>query len=138
MPNSALPDHLKGRPHEDWIFPLSYVPRAWTSFTLTQPPRLIAGRKVYDYTSRKYKNKSNEILKGPDPCQKSSWAWAFTLPFHFCISFGKTGYYMRIGFRWDTVDEYYTFPGFVISHIDGGLIDKERERTTFRGNSRLA
>jgi len=138
MPNSALPDHLKGKLHNDWFFPFSYIPRAWTSYKLFQPPKLIFGYKVFDWTSRKYKLNSNETTRGADPCQKSKWAFAFTIPFHFTISFGKSGWYMRIGCRWDTVDEYYTIPAFVIKKIDGTLYDKEEDRITYRGISKWA
>jgi len=137
MPNSALPKHLQNRPHEDWTFPFKYIPRAWTSFKLSQPPKLLFGRKVLDWTSRKYTS-TGVSLAGPDPTQKSKWAFAFSWPFHFTISFGSTGYYMRVGFRWDTIDEYYTFPAFVIKDIDGGLIEKEEMRITYRGYSRWA
>lgn len=110
MPNSALPPHLQGRLHEDWTFPFNLVPRAWTSYKLFQPPRLLFGYKVLDWTKG-----------GPNPCQRHAWSWYVSWPLYFTITFGNTGWYMRIGCRWDDNDEYYTIPSFVIKRIDGGL-----------------
>lgn len=138
MSNYALPDHLKHRLHEDYTWPLCYIPRSWTSFKLNQPSKLLFGKHVYDWTSRKFKKDSNESIAGPDPCQKYPWAFAFSFPFHFTITFGKTGYYMRIGFRYDTIDEYYTFPAFVIKKIDGKLHEKKENNIVYRGYSRWA
>lgn len=32
MPKSALPKHLQNRLHEDFPWPFSFIPRAWTAF----------------------------------------------------------------------------------------------------------
>jgi hypothetical protein len=136
MSNSALPDHLKGKLHNDYWFPFCYIPRSWTSYKLVQPPKLICGRKVHDYTSRKYHKDSNVSDWGPDPCQKTKWSWCFSLPFHFTITFKKM--YLRIGCRWDTIDEYFTVPAFFFGRIDGGIFEKEEDRIIYRGVSRWA
>jgi hypothetical protein len=134
MPDSALPKHLQGRKHEDWIFPFSLIPRGWNAFRLEQPPLLIWGRKVYDITTYMYSD--NKIRGGADPCQRSSWAIAITMPLHLSITFGRTGRYFRIGFRWDTIDEYYNL-GVALKTIDGRVIELEKQRITYRGISRL-
>lgn len=137
MSNNALPDHLKGKLHSDYIFPFCYIPRSWTSWLLTQPPKLIWGYKVNDWTSRKYsRNKKWKTLRGPDPCQKTPWGMALTWPFHICITFGKSGIYVRFGCRWDTVDSYYSVPAAFIGRVDGGYIDKNELRITYRGFAR--
>src|SRR5258708_1699757 len=45
VPNSALPDHLKGTKHTDFPQFLQWVPRAWTSYLLIQPPALVWGNQ---------------------------------------------------------------------------------------------
>jgi hypothetical protein len=57
MPKCALPDHLKDKKHNDWIWPLSYIPRSANAKGprcgkgkpgyLSWPPHLIEG---YDVT----------------------------------------------------------------------------------------
>lgn len=138
MPRSALPSHLQDKKHNDWPFLFSWVSRNWTSFKLTQPPHLICGSKVFDYTSRKFCKTSNRTVHGPDPTQKCAWAWALTWPLHFTFTFGKTGYYFRIGCRWDTIDEYYTIPAIDITKVGGGVQNEEKDRIIYRGHSRWA
>lgn len=136
MSRKALPDHLKDKLHDDYIWPFKYIPRSFTSYILTQPPKLIWGRKVLDWTSRKYNKSSNKTLCGPDPCQKTKWAFALTWPLHFTITFNR--FYLRIGARWDSVDEYFTVVAFFFGRVDGGIIEKEEMRITYRGYSRWA
>lgn len=45
MPESALPEHLKKRKHEDYAWPFSLIPRAWTSFKFYGPPVLLWGNQ---------------------------------------------------------------------------------------------
>jgi len=107
MPDSALPNHLKGKLHDDWFFPFCYIPRAWTSYKLFQPPKVLIGSGTYIYTNG-----------GVDPCQRKAWAWYLSIPLYFTITFGKTGWYMRIGCRWDSQDRYYTIPSFALKKIE--------------------
>lgn len=56
MSELALPPHLRGRLHEDWIWPLNQIPRGWNAYGPREeksaqdyrpwPPRLIEGRGV--------------------------------------------------------------------------------------------
>ena len=108
MGNNALPYHLKGKLHNDWIFPFCYIPRSWTSFKLFQPPKVIIGYKVLDW------NKD-----APNPCQRHSWSWYISIPLYFTVTFGNSGFYMRIGCRYDDIDKYYTVPSFALKKIDG-------------------
>jgi len=112
VPNSALPDHLKGKLHNDWIFPLCYIPRSWTSYKLFQPPVILFGFRVKDW-----KEHNGQMF--PNPCQRHAWAFYLSIPFYFTITFGNTGYYMRIGCRHDDIDFYYTIPSFALKKIDG-------------------
>lgn len=45
MPKSALPQHLQHRKHEDYAWPFSLIPRAWTSYKLYGPPVLLWGNQ---------------------------------------------------------------------------------------------
>lgn len=141
MPNSALPDWWKGKRHNDWPWPFSWIPRAWTSFKLFQPPIVIFGYKTYDWTFAyngekkvvKYKKwiffkryKVYQLKKdfkyelekiGPNPCQRWSGAFTFSFPWHISWTIFDTGWYIRVGFRWDDVDMYYTFPAIRIKNF---------------------
>ena len=56
MPKSALPDHLKERKHNDWIFPLSLLSRGVNAFGprcgkgnsgyKPWPPKIVEGKSV--------------------------------------------------------------------------------------------
>ena len=41
----ALPEHLKDRPHEDYFWPFSKIPRAWTSVQWDSDPVLLWGNQ---------------------------------------------------------------------------------------------
>lgn len=61
MPKSALPEHLKDRLHNDWPWPLSYLPRGISAFGprcgkgnpgyKPWPPKLVAGKSVTRWES---------------------------------------------------------------------------------------
>ncbi len=82
--------------HTDWIWPFSYIPRTWTSF-LGKPPRKLLGT-------------SPEAKPIPDS------GWELLWPLYFAAR-SKGGWYIRIGIRWDDVDQYYTWPSFTIKHF---------------------
>lgn len=90
MSKECLPEHLRDALHDDWKWPLSYVPRAWSAFCGDGP--VVHGWKdpipVPD-TKRWH-------LRDVD----GSWRpyFAFTT---------KGGWHFRTGFRWDDVDKYY-------------------------------
>lgn len=56
MSDRALPPHLRGRLHGDWIWPLNKISRGWNAYGprvsrsapdfLPWPPRLVAGKSV--------------------------------------------------------------------------------------------
>lgn len=126
MPRSALPPHLQDKLHTDYTWPFSLIPRSWTSYKLKQPPKMLIGHKVLDYTRLDYSCGQGDIKDAPSPCQKHSWSWYISWPLYFTITFGKSGWYLRIGCRWDSVDHYYTIPSFRIKKItlkDDELID---------------
>jgi hypothetical protein len=61
MPKEALPEKLREKRHNDWIFPLSLIPRGWNAFGprcgkgnpgyLPWPPRIIQGKSVTRWES---------------------------------------------------------------------------------------
>jgi len=130
MPKSALPDHLKDKLHNDYVWPLCYIPRAWTSFGYRssgllkwrQFPILIFGKKCIRWKDEndnefvrsscerwRFFNKSN--FYGPATLQKlSPWSIQFSWPLHFSFHFpllwGGTFLY-RKGCRWDPNDGYF-------------------------------
>ncbi len=117
MPASALPPHLRHRPHEDWPWLFKKVPRAWTAFSWGRP-RLVAGNlwpvdfdmprvglpAPMPITSRR----TWQVSRFPDG---PWWAWyfAFTLP---------NGWHVRLGARWDDVDRYVEWPSVAIRRPD--------------------
>lgn len=86
MPNKCLPDHLKGKRHDDYTFPFNWIKRSLTSWCLFQPPILIFGYKVYDWsyidgktieaTGKKWYLFPKQIMAGrklgPNPVQSRS------------------------------------------------------------------
>ena len=108
MPDSALPKHLQGRKHEDWIFPLSLVPRGWTAFKFFQPPKMLLGYGVKRWDMASDRNTLNNYpygerfllgfqstTHGANAIQKILGQWKFSfhitfpLSFHFTIKLGK-------------------------------------------------
>lgn len=41
-----LPAYIKTELHTDWFWPLSYIPRIWTSYCFPMPPKQILGNQV--------------------------------------------------------------------------------------------
>lgn len=117
MPNSALPQHLRGKLHNDWPWPFCYIPRAWTSYKLMQPPKVILGYQVIDWTMYPPNGK-----KGPNPCQRHKWSWYLSWPLYFTITFPNK-WYMRAGCRWDDNDFYFTIPSFDFKKVDNWNLD---------------
>ena len=112
MSRKALPDHLKDERHLDWPWPLSYIPRSWTSFKWGVPKKIIGSQKDTK------KDKNNAI--GPAPIgEPGSWQISRypnapfplnLLPLYGSYSGkrGSDGMYRasRLGMRWDDVDDY--------------------------------
>jgi hypothetical protein len=115
MPNSALPEHLRGKLHNDWIFPFCYIPRGWTAFKLFQPPIILLAYNCDEI--QEYNGKA-----GFHPIQKTLngkfCSWHINFPFYFCISL-KFNFFFMIGCRWDAVDFYYNFPTIAWGRIGG-------------------
>lgn len=113
MPNSALPDNLKGRRHEDWPWPFSLIPRGWTAFKINKVPTLFIG-EVYEWE-----------FGGIRPVQLMGWHIDFIVinkyikvPIWFCITFKNSKKYFGFGMRWDGSDDYYQFPSILYGSID--------------------
>ena len=131
MAGECLPDHLKDRLHDDYIWPFCYIPRRWTSFCWKQPPKLLFGIGVTRWVTvgdESWLFTPGEEKRifflghpyapyGPSPLQKlSPWSFQITWPFHvaFHVFLGKRPLFVRFGARWDSLDRYYTFPSFFI------------------------
>ena len=109
MPNSALPDKLKGTLHWDYVWPLSRIPRSWTSYKWGKP-------KVFRGFCVDYENGVPKPIGQAESWQISYYPDAplWAIPFAWYISYsGKVGSdgkfrNYRIGARYDNVDDYTT------------------------------
>ena len=127
-----LPENLKNRRHDDWIWPLKYIPRKWTSFDWGVPV-LWKGWHV-EFVERQVMLQDKrwewlfyyETWKCPKPINpaggwqisyfpQAPWYWKWAA-WYIARSFarGKDGKYgqFRLGARWDNVDEYVNWPTF--------------------------
>lgn len=135
MVKCALPDHLKKRKHEDWIFPFKYLPRSINAFgsrcegwlKWRAVPKLLVGYNVtrwmtvrdqgvveWDDFEHKLIGCWRQLLKpefGPSPLQKFSWfSFQVTWPLHYAFKVRFTEdrqFLFRKGCRWDSLDSYY-------------------------------
>ena len=111
----ALPEHLRNKPHTDYPWPFSTIPRWVTAFKF-KPPELLWGNQ---------KNFTDGIPDPiPDPLlSPNGYAWGiygFTpwfipLGVAFSARWDIRRFHTRFGFRWDSVDFYYQFPSLEIS-----------------------
>lgn len=141
MPSSALPEHLRSELHNDWIWPLCYIPRGWNAFGYRcknwfckwrETPKLIVGYGVARWMTNGDENlvETSEFqsrwlwwwqvpdwLKdyGPSPLQKfSNLSFSIVWPFHVEFHWGK--FLFRNGCRWDSLDGYYNVTiGFALT-----------------------
>lgn len=100
MPRECLPEHLRDARHDDWVWPLSLIPRAWNAFCGMGP----IWRKGEGYQSKPI----------PDPGFKSQHDWDLNgehRPYS-AITY-KNGYHIRHGYRWDDGEKeeerYYNY-----------------------------
>lgn len=112
MPNSALPPHLR-RPHNDWPFPFSKIPRGLTAWDWGRPKKILGNQEVSG-TAWKFMKPI-----GPAGTWQFSYFpaapwWAKPFAFYLAISFKPRadGWFrhVRIGARYDDVDDYTQWP----------------------------
>jgi len=112
MPESALPEHLRDKYHDDWIFPFCFIPRGWTAFKWSMPPRCLIGYNVmrwdtaergdwniWEYACGKgwifWKKPVMGHVYGPNAIQKIQGTWrisfhiSYPLGFHMTIKLWK-------------------------------------------------
>lgn len=106
MPNEALPENLR-KPHNDWPWPFSLVPRGLTAWDWGKP-KMVAGNQIHRAEGGAPKPigepESWQVSYFPDaPWWAKPFAWyvAGTL---------KSGRHFRLGARWDDVDDYTQWP----------------------------
>ena len=101
MPKSALPPHLRNRPHEDFPWPFSYIPRAWTAFSWGEPKKICGNQRPYGGVMKPIGPRGTwQISRFPDGPWFALYA-AFTT---------NGGVHYRIGARYDDVDNYVEWP----------------------------
>ena len=109
MPKHCLPPHLQEGPsskHTDWIWPLSYIPRAWNAYCGNGP--------LWD-VGDEYQSKPI-----PDPGYRSSHTWDQDGSYrpYWAVTY-KNGLHVRHGYRWDDSpnDHYYNYVIFTAKVI---------------------
>ena len=119
MPKSALPDHLKDKLHNDWIWPFSYIPRSWTAYKLFPPITILKYNctETYEWNGKTCLHPIQRKLNG------KLFSFHINIPLFISISFrwGSRGAYFICGFRDDAVDKYFNFPTLDISYIGNGI-----------------
>ncbi len=97
------------KPHSDWPWPFSYIPRDWNAVPSQVKPVAIAH--------------SNGLDKVDDIPNRGNWALTKvpSKPW-YGLNFALTtesGWHLRIGtFRYDFVDGYYTFPTLTVKKLE--------------------
>ena len=124
MSKKCLPEWLKNAKHDDYIWPLCYIPRSWNAFCsgmFSKVPKLLFGNgrrsrwqgKIYP-------------LAVPAPGQ-----WVLCWPLYFAFT-TKKGFHVRIGARYDKYDLYYTCPSVAAKFPDCLEINKWRFPDRFK------
>ena len=113
--SKGLPPHLIDAPHDDWEWPMSLIPRAWTSFTgpnYPQPPEL-----YYGDSGHPGENGDRKPIPMPGHWFYGAVLYKGEIPLPYIAITTKGGWHARFGFRWDDIDGYYAFPDFTIKDI---------------------
>lgn len=114
MPDSALPDNLKGKNHWDWPWPFKLIPRGWTAFKWGIPEKVFGNQPLESVGGKDCIKPIGPAGTWQISCYPDGpfWAWylAFTL---------KSGRHFRIGARWDDVDSYVEFPSVATRKFTG-------------------
>lgn len=128
MTDPRLPEYIRTKLHDDWPWPLSYIPRRWTAWVMPLPTRRWSGNQPYSWIPFKAQegwpiSPSAEFrddeggtrfikVLGPVPEKPGEWSvhayWIPRLkrwvPLFFCIKFRLLGiwpWYFNIGFKPD-------------------------------------
>lgn len=118
MPDSALPENLRGKKHWDWPWPFSKISRGATAFNWGMP-KLVRGSQKGVVVDGAEPAPHPKPIGEPGSWQLSrfplgpwyAWYFAFTL---------KNGRHFRVGARWDDVDGYVQFPTLAWRRYTGG------------------
>ena len=93
MPRECLPDHLKDERHTDWLWPFSYIPRAWNAFCGEGPIWLTPEQKPIPLPGG-----VSHHSRDKNGARRPYYGRTF-----------KNGFHFRTGYRWDDVDHYYNW-----------------------------
>lgn len=107
----CLPQHLVGKKHDDWIWPLRWVPRSWTSFC-GKPPDKLLGNQIEVATEIE-----GVVYVYPKPIPPPG-QWQISYPPYIAATL-KNRWHFRLGARWNDApgEAYYTFPSFKIGRL---------------------
>ena len=108
--DKVLPLNLKGKNHNDYVWPFSYIPRAWTAFSVPWRPKKLLGNQKLRFiltNTGKYYGIDPVPARGQWSIQGVKFAyWLPYIPMYFTIT-TKTGWHFSTGVRYDSVDDYY-------------------------------
>jgi hypothetical protein len=118
--------HRASGPHGDWIWPLRYIPRRWTTMS-GEPPR-----ETFGSTPLTTAESRGRLFRYPQPIPPRG-RWHFTIwPTYFGMS-THSGWHFRIGFRYDDVDGYYNWPSLTIKKLQLDPLHTNATRYCRRG-----
>lgn len=100
MPDKCLPEHLQGKRHDDWLWPLSLIPRGWNAFCGDGP----IWHEEEGYESNPIPQPGFKCKHSIDKNGASRKYWGVTFKWKFLY-----GFHIRIGMRFDDVDIYYNW-----------------------------
>lgn len=112
--NKALPINLKGKNHADYIWPFSYIPRAWTAFAVPwRPIKLLGNQKERMIPTNCFSYWGIDPVPSI-PKRGINWSiqgiklaeWLPYLPLYFTM-LTSSKWHFSIGIRYDSVDDYY-------------------------------
>ncbi len=125
MPDSALPPHLQGTFHWDWIWPFSRIPRGWTAFDWGRPFLHKGwGLRGEDFAPGFcWGTDHPRPITSPGTWQLSRFPEGPWYAWYFAWSGKVRGdgmfRHFRIGARWDNVDDYVQWPTIAFRRYTG-------------------
>ena len=100
--------------HSDWIWPLRFVPRSWTAIHGAPPHKSLGTTPLEDVEF------NGAMFRYPPPIPPPGCWHLTTWPPYIGIS-TRSGWHLRIGFRYDDIDGYYSWPSFTLKKFRTGF-----------------
>ena len=110
-----LPLHLREREHWDYPWPFRWIPRGWTSFGWGQPVMVWGNQVEFEKGSPKPIGEARSFQVSRYPALPLPFKW---IPLYVAVT-TPGGTHLRLGARWDDVDDYVQFPSVAIKRQIG-------------------